>query len=130
MEIKKVGVLGCGLMGSGIAQVSAMAGFDVSVLEVEQRFLDKGFAGIEKSLSKFAERPVEKGGITVEQKSEIQRRLRGTTSKADLADCDIVIEAIIENVEEKKKMYGSLEGIVKTDEFLHRIPLLSRSPSC
>ncbi|PYQ40467.1 MAG: 3-hydroxybutyryl-CoA dehydrogenase, partial [Acidobacteria bacterium] len=71
-----------------------------------------------KSLSKFAERPVEKGGITVEQKNEIQRRLRGTTSKADLADCDIVIEAIIENVEEKKKMYGSLEGIVKTDAIL------------
>jgi len=115
MEIKKVGVLGCGLMGSGIAQVSAMAGFDVSVLEVEQKFLDKGFAGIERSLSKFAERPVEKGGITVEQKNEIQRRLKGTTSKADLADCDIVIEAIIENLEEKKKMYGSLEGIVKTD---------------
>src|SRR4051795_13391095 len=107
MEIRKVGVLGCGLMGSGIAQVSATAGFDVSVLEVEQRFLDKGFAGIEKSLSKFAERPVEKGGITAEQKNEIQRRLKGTTSKADLADCDIVIEAIIENVEEKKKMYGS-----------------------
>jgi len=69
MDIKKVGVLGCGLMGSGIAQVSAMAGFDVSVLEVEQKFLDKGFAGIEKSLSKFAERPVEKGGITVAQKN-------------------------------------------------------------
>jgi 3-hydroxybutyryl-CoA dehydrogenase len=57
MEIKKVGVLGCGLMGSGIAQVSAMAGFETSVLEVEQKFPDKGFAGIEKSLSKFAERP-------------------------------------------------------------------------
>jgi 3-hydroxybutyryl-CoA dehydrogenase len=68
MEIEKVGVLGCGLMGSGIAQVSAMAGFDVTVLEVEQKFLDKGFAGIEKSLAKFAERPVEKGGITVEQR--------------------------------------------------------------
>lgn len=115
MDIKKVGVLGCGLMGSGIAQVCAMAGFEVSVLEVEQKFIDKGFAGIEKSLSKFAERPVDKGGITVEQKNETQRRLKGTTSKADLADCDIVIEAIIENVEEKKKMYVSLEGIVKTD---------------
>ena len=64
MEIKKVGVLGCGLMGSGIAQVAAMAGFDVSVLEVEQKYLDKGFVGIEKSLAKFAERPVDKGGIT------------------------------------------------------------------
>jgi 3-hydroxybutyryl-CoA dehydrogenase len=62
MEIRKVGVLGCGLMGSGIAQVAAMAGFDVTVLEVEQKYLDKGFAGIEKSLAKFAERPVEKGG--------------------------------------------------------------------
>ena len=56
MEIKKVGVLGCGLMGSGIAQVAATAGFDVTVLEVEQKFLDKGFAGIEKSLAKFAEK--------------------------------------------------------------------------
>lgn len=118
MEIKKVGVLGCGLMGSGIAQVCAMAGFDVTVLEVEQRFIDKGFAGIDKSLLKFSERPVDKGGITVEQKNQIQRRLKGTTSKADLAECDIVIEAIIENVEEKKKMYISLEGILKSDSIL------------
>jgi len=115
MEIKKVGVLGCGLMGSGIAQVAATAGFDVTVLEVEQRFLDKGFAGIEKSLAKFAERPPEKGGITTQQKDQIRSRLKGTTKKQDLADCDIVIEAIIENVEEKKKMYASLDGIVKKD---------------
>ena len=77
MEIKKVGVLGCGLMGSGIAQVCATAGFDVTVLEVEQKFLDKGFAGIEKSLAKFAERPVEKGGITAQQKDAIRARLKG-----------------------------------------------------
>ena len=102
-------------MGSGIAQVCATAGFDVTVLEVEQKYLDKGFAGIEKSLAKFAERPVEKGGITPQQKDEIRARLKGTTNKADLADCDIVIEAIIENVEEKKKMYASLDGIVKKD---------------
>ena len=82
MAIKKVGVCGCGLMGSGIAQVSAMAGFDVTVLEAEQRFLDKGFAGIEKSLAKFAERPVEKGGITAQQKEEIRARLKGTTEGA------------------------------------------------
>ena len=91
MQISKVGVLGCGLMGSGVAQVCAMAGFDVTLLEVEQKFLDKGFAGIEKSLAKFAERPVEKGGITAEQKTAIRARLKGTTSKADLADCDIVV---------------------------------------
>src|SRR6266480_2818027 len=105
MEIKRVGVLGCGLMGSGVAQVSAMAGFDTAVLEVEQKYLDKGFAGIEKSLSKFAERPPEKGGITQQQKKEIIGRLKGTTRREDLADCDIVIEAIIESVPQKKEMY-------------------------
>jgi len=85
MEIKEVGVLGCGLMGSGIAQVAAMAGFDVTVLEVEQKYLDKGFAGIEKSLGKFAERPVDKGGITAAQKDAARARLKGTTKKEDLA---------------------------------------------
>ena len=115
MEINKVGVLGCGLMGSGIAQVCATAGFDVTVLEVEQKYLDKGFGGIEKSLAKFAERGPEKGGITSAQKDEIRARLRGTTDKADLAGCDIVIEAIIENVEEKKKMYRAIDGVVKKE---------------
>src|SRR5271154_2904326 len=110
MEIRKVGVLGCGLMGSGIAQVSATAGFDVTVLEVEQKFLDKGFAGIEKSLAKFAEK-----GTIKETPQTIRARLKGTTNNQDLADCDIVIEAIIENVEDKKKMYTSLDGIVKKD---------------
>src|SRR5437764_14032104 len=115
MEIKKVGVLGCGLMGSGIAQVAATAGFDVSVLEVEQKYLDKGFAGIEKSLSKFAERPPEKGGITGQQKKEILSRLKGTTKPADLADCDIVIEAIIENLAQKREMFAGLDSIVKKE---------------
>ena len=115
MEIKKVGVLGCGLMGSGIAQVAAMAGFDVTVLEVEQKFLDKGFAGIEKSLAKFAEKPPEKGGITAQQKGATRARLKGTTRREDLADCDIIIEAVIENVAQKKEMYEALDGIVKKD---------------
>jgi 3-hydroxybutyryl-CoA dehydrogenase len=108
MEIKKVGVLGCGLMGSGIAQVSAMAGFDVTVLEVEQKFLDKGFAGIEKSLAKFAEK-----GTIQETPQAIRARLKGTTNRQELADCDIVIEAIIENVQQKRDMYASIDGIVK-----------------
>jgi 3-hydroxybutyryl-CoA dehydrogenase len=115
MAIKKVGVLGCGLMGSGIAQVAATAGFDVTVLEVEQKFLDKGFSGIEKSLTKFAERPPEKGGITAQQKDEILGRLKGTTNKQDLADCDIIIEAIIESIPDKKAMYASLDPIAKKD---------------
>jgi 3-hydroxybutyryl-CoA dehydrogenase len=113
MEINKVGVLGCGLMGSGIAQVAATGGFETTVLEVEQKFLDKGFAGIEKSLSKFAERPPEKGGITAQQKKEIQSRLKGTTKAGDLADCDIVIEAIIENVPAKKEMYAAIDAVVR-----------------
>jgi 3-hydroxybutyryl-CoA dehydrogenase len=97
-------------MGSGIAQVAAMAGFDVTVLEVEQKFLDKGFAGIEKSLAKFAEK-----GTLKESPQAVRARLKGTTSKQDLADCDIVIEAIIENVEDKKKIYASLDPIVKKE---------------
>ena len=110
MDIKKVGVLGCGLMGSGIAQVAATAGFDVTVLEVQQKFLDKGFAGIEKSLAKFAEK-----GTIKETPQAIRARLKGTTNRQDLAGCDIIIEAIIENVEEKKKMYASLDPIVKKE---------------
>jgi len=110
MAINKVGVLGCGLMGSGIAQVSATAGFDVMVLEVEQKYVDKGFAGIEKSLAKLAEK-----GTIKEAPQTIRARLIGTTNMQDLADCDIVIEAVIENIPEKKKMYSSLDGIVKKD---------------
>jgi len=109
--IQKVGVLGCGLMGSGIAQVAAQAGFQTVVLEVEQKFLDKGFAGIDKSLGRF----VEKGKMTAEQKAEVMGRLKPTTSNVDLADCDIVIEAIIENKELKKSTYAALDKIVKPD---------------
>jgi len=115
MGMSNVGVLGCGLMGSGIAQVAATAGFEVTVLEVEQKLLDKGFAGIEKSLTKFTERPPEKGGITAQQKKEILSRLKGTTKPAGLADCDIVIEAIIENLAQKREMFAGLDGIVKKD---------------
>jgi 3-hydroxybutyryl-CoA dehydrogenase len=115
MQINKVGVLGCGLMGSGIAQVAAQAGYDVTVLEAEQKALDKGFAGIDASLAKFVERGPENGGITAQQKDEIRARLKGTQKKEDLAQCDIVVEAIIENIDEKKKVYAVLDGIVKRD---------------
>jgi len=115
MQINKVGVLGCGLMGSGIAQVAATAGFDVTVLEQEQKFLDKGFAGIDKSLSRLVDRGPEKGGLTAEQKSQAQAHLKGTLNMQDLADCDIVIEAIIENVAEKRKTYAQLDAMVKKD---------------
>jgi 3-hydroxybutyryl-CoA dehydrogenase len=110
MTIKKVGVLGCGLMGSGIAQVSAVAGYDVTVLEQEQKFLDKGFAGIDKSLAKFAEK-----GTLKEPVETVRARLKGVTTPQALADCDIIVEAIIENVEEKKKTFSGLDAIVKKE---------------
>jgi 3-hydroxybutyryl-CoA dehydrogenase len=100
-------------MGSGIAQVAAMAGFSVVVLEAEQRFIDKGFGGIRKSLAKFAEKGTLKGSP-----EEVFARLKGTTSVSDLADCDIVIEAIIENVPDKKALYSELDRIVKPEAIL------------
>jgi len=111
MEIKKVGVLGCGLMGAGIAQVAATAGFETVVKEVSDEFIAKGFGGIEKSLAKFAE----KGTITAEQQGEIRGRLSGTTSFDGLADCDIIIEAIIENLDEKRSTYRQLDAICKPE---------------
>lgn len=111
MEINKVGVLGCGLMGSGIAQTAAAAGCEVIVREVTQDLCDRGFAGIEKSLAKFAE----KGNITAEQQTEIRGRIKGTTSLEDLADCDIIIEAIVENLEAKRDTYNQLDGFCKPE---------------
>src|SRR5215208_4875408 len=111
MEIRKVGVLGCGLMGSGIAQVAASAGFETVVKEVSDDLINKGFAGIEKSLAKF----VEKGTITADQQRETRGRLSGTTSFADLSDCDVIIEAIIENLEEKRNTYRQLDEICKPE---------------
>ena len=108
MEIKHVGVLGCGLMGSGIAQVSATAGFQVTVLEVDQKYFEKGFAAIRKSLERIAAK-----GTLAEPVDAIFGRLKGTTRQQDLADCDFVIEAIIENLDEKRKMFASIDPIVK-----------------
>jgi 3-hydroxybutyryl-CoA dehydrogenase len=111
MDIKKVGVLGCGLMGSGIAQTAAAAGFETVVREVSDDLIQKGFAGIEKSLAKFAE----KGTITADQQREIRGRLTGTTSFTELADCDIIIEAIIENLDMKRDTYRQLDEICKPE---------------
>lgn len=111
METKKVGVLGCGLMGAGIAQIAATAGYETIVREVSDDLLAKGFAGVDKSLSKFAE----KGTITADQQKEIRDRLTGTTSLEDLADCDIIIEAIIENLETKRETYLRLDDLCKPE---------------
>src|SRR5687768_17249882 len=109
MAIHKVGVLGCGLMGSGIAQVCATAGYSTVVREAADEYLKRGLASMEKSLSRF----VEKGTITSDKKTETLGRIKGTTSFDDLAYCDIIIEAITENLDLKRQTYATIDQIVK-----------------
>jgi 3-hydroxybutyryl-CoA dehydrogenase len=108
MEIKKVGVLGCGLMGAGIAEICAKAGYETVVREVEEGFLEKGMGRISASL----DRAVAKQKIDQEARDATWQRLSGTTQLADLSDCDVVIEAIVENLEAKRTTFGELDGIV------------------
>jgi 3-hydroxybutyryl-CoA dehydrogenase len=107
MAIEKVGVAGCGLMGSGIAQVCAQAGCDVVVREVSQELLEKGLKNIEKNLARL----VEKGTMTSADRDAVRGRLHGTTKIEDFADRDLVIEAIIEQLPAKKEFYGTLDKI-------------------
>jgi 3-hydroxybutyryl-CoA dehydrogenase len=111
MAIKKIGVLGAGLMGAGIAQVAAVSGYEVTLGEVSDELIQKGLGGIEKSLAKFAE----KGTLTAEQKDAVLGRLRGTTNYADLSDCDLIIEAIIENLVVKREVYAQLDALCKPE---------------
>jgi 3-hydroxybutyryl-CoA dehydrogenase len=107
MAIRRVGVVGCGLMGSGIAQVSAAAGFETVVREVSAELVEKGLKGIEKNLNRL----VEKGTIAEAVKSEIRGRLKGTTSIGDLKSCDLVVEAIIEQLPAKRELFSELDAI-------------------
>src|SRR3712207_8357533 len=111
MEIRRVGVLGCGLMGHGITQVAAQAGYDVVVREVDQGTLDKGIGKIEKQLA----RAVEKGKLEQGQSDEVRGRINGTLDYGDLADCDLVLEAITEDLGLKREMWGEVDGIAKPD---------------
>jgi len=111
MAINNVAVLGCGLMGAGIAQVCAQSGRDVTVIEVAEEFLKKGLGGIDKQLA----RAVEKGKLTAEDKDQTMSRLHGSTNLEDAASADIVIEAIIENMDEKHKTYRRLDQICRPD---------------
>jgi 3-hydroxybutyryl-CoA dehydrogenase len=110
-EIKKVGILGCGLMGHGITQVSAQAGYDVVVREVDDATLQKGLGKIEKQLA----RAVEKGKATQEDADAVRGRIQGTTDYGDLADCDLVLEAITESLPLKLEMWKAVDGIVKPE---------------
>jgi len=109
MEIEKVGVLGCGLMGHGIAQICAQAGWDVVVRDVDQGRLDAGIGKIEKQLA----RSVEKGKLEQVDADALRARINPTLDYADLADCDLVIEAITEDLGAKVEMWKEVDGIVK-----------------
>lgn len=107
MAIEKVAVLGCGLMGSGIAQVCAQAGCDVTVVEVSDEFLKKGMTGIERQLGRL----VEKGKISAGDRDSTLGRLRGSTKLEDAAGADLIIEAIIESLDEKNRTYSTLDSL-------------------
>ena len=106
-EIKRVGVLGCGLMGSGIAQVCAAAGYETIVREVSDAVCERGIGGIAKQLGKS----VEKGKLAADARDAIVGRLRGTTKLEDLRDCDIIIEAVVEDLELKNQMWKTLDEV-------------------
>jgi 3-hydroxybutyryl-CoA dehydrogenase len=107
MTIQKVGVVGCGLMGAGIAQVAAAAGFHTVVREVSGEIVEKGLKNIDKNLARLAE----KGALDESKKGEIRGRLKGTTALEDLKDCDVVIEAIIEQLPAKRELFSALDAL-------------------
>jgi 3-hydroxybutyryl-CoA dehydrogenase len=114
MAIRTVGVLGCGLMGSGIAHVSAAAGYKTVVREVNDAALQAGLGRIRKFLADG----VAKGKVTEDAQAKTLANLTGTANTADLKDCDIVIEAIVENLDEKRAVYGAVEAVVGPDTIL------------
>jgi 3-hydroxybutyryl-CoA dehydrogenase len=114
MAISKVGVVGCGLMGHGISQICAQAGWDVVVRELDQGQLDKGMSKIEKQLG----RAVEKGKMEQSEADQVLGRITPTLDYGALADSDLVIEAITEDLDSKLEMWGELDGIVKDDAYL------------
>jgi 3-hydroxyacyl-CoA dehydrogenase len=116
MAIQKVGVVGCGLMGHGIAQVAAQGKFQVVVVETEQKFLDTGLGRIDKSLAKLAEKAVEKGAPADQAKAQgaaTRARITGSLDRKALADCDLVVEAIVENLDVKKQLFAELGKLCK-----------------
>ena len=108
MEIKKIGVIGAGLMGSGIAQMAAQSGFQVNLMDVEQRFVDKGLNAIDKNLKRMTE----KGKMEAGEAEAVRSRIKGTLSLSEAAsDVDVTIEAVIEKMELKKSVYEELDRV-------------------
>ena len=114
MEISSIGVVGCGLMGSGIAEISARAGYEVVVTEVTDEFLRKGLSRIEASTQKA----VDKGKSTAEERAETLSRIKGSTSLEDLQGCQLIIEAAIERMDEKKRIFGTLDSLCPPEAIL------------
>ena len=114
MEIKKVGVIGCGQMGGGIVLTCAQAGYDVKVTEINQTLLDKGLNNIKSNLS----RNVEKGRLSKDEMEAVLSRIYGTVILSDFSNCDLVVEAVIENMEMKKKLFTELDKICPTNTIL------------
>lgn len=113
-DVTKVGIIGCGIMGSGIVEVCAKAGVDVVYVEVDQGRADRGRASIEKSLAKA----VEKGKLDASARDEALARIRGTTELRDVADVDLVIEAVTEDLETKKTVFRQLDDVTKPEVIL------------
>ena len=114
MEIKKIGVLGAGAMGNGIAQVCAQAGHGVIMRDIADKFVQRGLKTIEGFLAKS----VEKGKITEDEKKEVVGRIKGTTEMADLKECDFIIEAVLEELELKKQVFQEAEKITRPEVIL------------
>jgi 3-hydroxybutyryl-CoA dehydrogenase len=114
MEIKTIGVLGAGVMGNGIAQVAAQAGYNVIMRDIEDRFVQGGIKNIDKFLSKS----VDKGKMAAEQKNDIMGRIKGTTDIGAMKDADFIVEVIIEVMDVKKKVFAELDGIVRPEVIL------------
>jgi len=114
MKIKRVGVVGCGLMGSGIAEVCARAGYSVLVREVDDQFLERGLSRIKKSLDKG----VARGKLSPSERDAAQSRISGTTELGDFSDADLVVEAIVENLEQKKETFAMLDRVTPAHAIL------------
>jgi 3-hydroxybutyryl-CoA dehydrogenase len=109
MKIRKVGVLGCGLMGAGIAEVAARAGFETVVREVSEEVVEKGLEKLRGSLDKA----VERGKLDAAERDKAWARLHGVVDLGALAECDLVVEAIVENLDEKRRTFAALDAVVK-----------------
>jgi 3-hydroxybutyryl-CoA dehydrogenase len=114
MVIKTIGVVGAGTMGNGIAQVASMAGFDVVMSDIDDKFVQNGL----KNIDKFLAKSVEKGKMSADDKAAVMGRIKGTTNMADMKDCDLVVEVVVEVMDVKKKVFKQLDEITKKDAIL------------